>query len=240
MTLSQIFILLFSVGPIYCLVSLVVGKTLSESNGEIEEFDLDDDIEVFDLPDSDLSHVEDDFSHLQESPCDDPDLDFEAEAYPDSLRSGDDYDDRNLHKLNKDLGSIQFNFNSITIWSIVISAFGAGGYIAKEVFLLSIFLSLIAAFSLSFIIWMGCVFFLNFFFSQSLHNSRTPSLKGMEGRVVLEIPEIGIGQVSVKINREFQIYRARSFAEEIIPFNSTVEIIDENLNNRLLIVRIKN
>ena len=81
---------------------------------------------------------------------------------------------------------------------------------------------------------------MSFLFSQAVHHSWTPSSKGKIGRVVLAIPGNGIGQVAIKIQQEYQIYRARSLQGIDIPAQTTVEVVAEDRNSRLVTVKEKN
>ena len=117
------------------------------------------------------------------------------------------------------------SFLSFRILRVVLLVFGVTGNIAflylEWSFWESFGLGLVSGFSSGYIVYRGLVYV----YKQTIYHSRDPQIIGRVGKVMLEIPSEGMGQIMIDVAQQRQLFRAESANNQIIPNHSRVKVI---------------
>lgn len=120
------------------------------------------------------------------------------------------------------------SFFSFKILRIILLVFGLGGNIALHIlkwsFWESFFFGLGAGWLSGYIVYRALVYIYN----QTIFHSSDPQIIGRIGKVTLEIPSEGMGQIMIEIVQQRQIYRATSANKIKIEMNTQIQVIGKN------------
>ena len=116
----------------------------------------------------------------------------------------------NDNNLNEFTGGFPFpSFFSLKVFRIVMLCFGLGGNTGLRLgwdFTNSLILAVITGFLSGYIVYRGFIFV----YKQTMYDYRDPQIIGREGRVTLDIPNDGFGQILVDVVGQRHIFRATS------------------------------
>jgi len=116
----------------------------------------------------------------------------------------------NDNNLNEFTDGFPFpSFFSLKVFRIVMLCFGLGGNTGLRLgwdFTNSLILAVITGFLSGYIVYRGFIFV----YKQTMYDYRDPQIIGREGRVTLDIPNDGFGQILVDVVGQRHIFRATS------------------------------
>ena len=116
----------------------------------------------------------------------------------------------NDNNLDEFTGGFPFpSFFSLKVFRIVMLCFGLGGNTGLRLgwdFTNSLILAVITGFLSGYIVYRGFIFV----YKQTMYDYRDPQIIGREGRVTLDIPNDGFGQILVDVVGQRHIFRATS------------------------------
>lgn len=126
-----------------------------------------------------------------------------------------------------DVGDLVPSFFSLKVFRIVLLCFGLGGNLGLYLgysFFESCLLAILIAFGAGYLIYKGYAFI----YGNTIYNSSTPQMVRREAKVILTIPENGLGQITVIVVGERFVFRAKSIDNKAIPNNSKVQIVNKD------------
>ncbi len=123
-----------------------------------------------------------------------------------------------------DVGDLVPSFFSLKVFRIVLLCFGLGGNLGLYLgysFFESCLLATLVAFGAGYLIYRGYLFI----YGNTIYNSSNPNMINREAKVILPIPNKGLGQIAVVVVGERFIFRAKSIDNQAIANNSIVKIV---------------
>lgn len=113
------------------------------------------------------------------------------------------------------------SFFSLKVLRIVMLCFGLGGNTGLRIgldFSNSLLMATIVGFLSGYLVYQA----FKYIYKQTFHNFRDPIIVGREGRVILNIPSDGFGQIAVNIVGQRYVFRAKSLDNH--PINAGINI----------------